>query len=304
MITCSAPGKIYLFGEHAVVYGENAICCAVDIRTRVMVEPHDGVAIVSVLGTTGLDHDIHPYVSAVVERMSELASFDGLQITIRSDIPVGSGLGSSAAVTVATIKALDVMYNCGLDNVAIASMGHEIEMSIQGAASPTDTYVCTMGGVIRIPQRRSLESLDCGIIIGNTHTYSSTRELVGRVADLRQRYPDVISPILSSIGNLSSRGEELVNSRSYMDIGDLMNINQGLLDAIGVGSARLSSLVHAASAAGAMGAKITGAGGGGCMVALADLSHVKDVADAILAAGGDPIITETTKTGLRVDSST
>ncbi|MBW6470986.1 MAG: mevalonate kinase, partial [Methanosarcinaceae archaeon] len=162
MITCSAPGKIYLFGEHAVVYGENAICCAVDLRTRVQVESDESVniSIESVLGKTGIDFEIHPYVSAVIERMREFASIKGIRIKIESDIPVGSGVGSSAAVTVATIAALNRMFDCNLTLEDIAKLGHEIEIQVQGAASPTDTYVSTMGGVFMIPQRKQLKNIE------------------------------------------------------------------------------------------------------------------------------------------------
>jgi mevalonate kinase len=77
-----------------------------------------------------------------------------VDLRISSDIPVGSGLGSSAAVTVATIKAMDTLLGIGLEPEEIAKMGHEVEQRIQGVASPTDTYVCTMGGVVLIPERK------------------------------------------------------------------------------------------------------------------------------------------------------
>ena len=302
MVTCSAPGKIYLFGEHAVVYGQNAICCAVDLRTRVQVEPDNSIRIESVLGKTGIDFEIHPYVSVVVERMMEFASIKGVSIKIDSDIPVGSGVGSSAAVTVATIAALNRMFDCNLTLVEIAKLGHEVEIQVQGAASPTDTYVSTMGGVVMIPQRKKLKNIDCGIVIGNTNIFSSTKELVANVAKLRESYPQVIGPVLSAIGSMSEIGEELVNNSDYTSIGNLMNINHGLLDSVGVGNIELSSLVYAARSSGAFGAKITGAGGGGCIVALMDKAKTDTVADAISAAGGSAIITNATEHGFILES--
>ncbi|WP_445476218.1 mevalonate kinase [Methanococcoides methylutens] len=302
MITCSAPGKVYLFGEHAVVYGEPAICCAVDIRTRVSVDHADSITIRSTLGTTGIDFETHPYVSAVVERFQDISSLEGVSILISSEIPVGSGLGSSAAVTIATIKALDMLLGTGLELDDIARMGHEVEQRVQGAASQTDTYVCTMGGVVMIPQRKGLDLIDCGIIVGNTNIFSSTKELVANVSDLNKRFPDVIGPILSSIGMMSVAGKGLVNTKDYVSIGKLMNINQGLLDAIGVGCSELSSFTYAARNSGAYGAKITGAGGGGCMVAIAPHERVDDVAAAIGAAGGEVIVTKATDVGVKVES--
>ncbi|MDO9517168.1 MAG: mevalonate kinase [Methanosarcinaceae archaeon] len=305
MITCSAPGKIYIFGEHAVVYGENAICCAVDLRTRVQVESDESVniSIESVLGKTGIDLEIHPYVSTVIERMREFASINGISIKIESDIPVGSGVGSSAAVTVATIAALNRMFDCNLTLEEIAKLGHEIEIQVQGAASPTDTYVSTMGGVFIMPQRKQLKNIECGIVIGNTNVFSSTKELVANVAELRDNYPQIIGPVLSTIGSMSEIGEELVNNSDYISIGKLMNINHGLLDSIGVGSLELSSLVYAARSSGAFGAKITGAGGGGCMVALMDKAKTEAVASAIDVAGGSSIITKATDHGVMVESN-
>ncbi|MBN1134476.1 MAG: mevalonate kinase [Methanosarcinaceae archaeon] len=302
MVTCSAPGKIYVFGEHAVVYGESAICCAIDIRTRVNAEPSESVEIESVLGKTGIDYDIHPYVSNVIERIREIVPIKGVSIKIDSDLPVGSGLGSSAAVTIATIQTLNYLFGCKLSLEDIANLGYEVERKVQGAASPTDTYVSTVGGVVMIPERRKLKLIECGIVIGDTKTFSSTKKLVANVAELRESYPEIIIPLLSTIGEMSHIGEEMVNKRDYTLVGNLMNVNHGLLDAIGVGSPELSLLVYAARKKGALGAKITGAGGGGCMVALIDVDGNRGVADAIIDSGGNAIITKATEHGVILES--
>ena len=303
MITCSAPGKIYLFGEHAVVYGQSAICCAIDIRTRVQAEICDSIVIESVLGRTGIDHDIHPYVSRVIEKMQDYTGTRGIKIKVDSRLPVGSGLGSSAAVTVAAIQALSHLFECNLQLEEIATIGHEIEKEVQGNASPTDTYVSTMGGIAMIPQRRKLQALDCTIVVGNTGRFSSTRELVASVARLKREFPNVIDPILADIGTMSQIAEEYVSKKDYATIGKLMNVNHGLLDAIGVGSAELSALVYAARNNGAFAAKITGAGGGGCMVALADEPNAQLIARAIRGLGAESIITRNTQEGVRLEPS-
>ena len=95
----------------------------------------------------------------------------------------------------------------------IAKLGHEIEIRVQGAASPTDTYVSTFGGVVTIPDRRKLRTPDCGIVIGDTGIFSSTKELVANVRKLRESYPELIEPLMASIGRISKIGESLVTGR-------------------------------------------------------------------------------------------
>jgi mevalonate kinase len=294
--TCSAPGKIYLFGEHAVVYGESAIACAVELRTSVCAKKSNGIAISSDLGNTALDFEVHPYVSTAIEKLGS----PKVSIEITSDIPVGSGLGSSAAVTIATLAALNIEFGLGYENEELARMGHEIEKEVQGAASPTDTFVSTFGGVVEIPSQKRLELLECGIVIGNTNKGASpkkTAKLVQQVARLREQYPDSINPIIKTIGSFARHGEVLVSEKNYISLGKLMNVNHGLLDALGVCTMELSALVYAARNAGAYGAKLTGAGGGGCMVALADSPQA--VAAAIENAGGQAIITRFTSEGVK-----
>ena len=123
MVLCSAPGKIYLFGEHAVVYGETAIACAVELRTRVRAEINDSIVIQSQLGRTGIDFEKHPYISSVIEKIRRIVPVKGVSLDIDSDIPVGSGLGSSAAVTIASIGALNELFGCGLSHNEIAKLG-------------------------------------------------------------------------------------------------------------------------------------------------------------------------------------
>lgn len=345
MVSCSAPGKIYLFGEHAVVYGETAIACAIDLRTRVRAEISDSVVIQSQIGRTGIDFEKHPYISSaiekireivpvkkgspvkgvyldidsdidsglgsstavtiastVVEKMRKITPVKGVYLNIDSDIPIGSGLGSSAAVTIASIGALNELFGCGLSLDEIAKLGHEIEIEIQGAASPTDTYVSTFGGVVTIPDRRKLRTPECGIVIGDTRVFSSTKKLVADVRKLRESYPKLIEPLMASIGQISKIGEPLVLAGDYPSIGRLMNVNQGLLDALGVNILELSRLIYAAREAGAFGAKITGAGGGGCMIALTASDKCTQVAGAIAKAGGKATITKPSEQGLRFDS--
>lgn len=301
MISYSAPGKIYLFGEHAVVYGETAIACAVELRTRVRAEISDSVAIQSQIGRTGIDFEKHPYISSVVEKIREFVPVKGVFLDIDSDIPVGSGLGSSAAVTIASIGALNELFGCGFSLNEIAKLGHEIEIEVQGAASPTDTYVSTFGGVVTIPDRRKLRTPECGIVIGDTGVFSSTKELVANVRKLRESYPELIEPLMASIGRISKIGESLVFAGDYPSIGRLMNVNQGLLDALGVNILELSKLIYSARGAGAFGAKITGAGGGGCMVALTAPDKCIQVAEAIAKAGGRVTITKPSEQGLKSD---
>ena len=300
MATCSAPGKIYLFGEHAVVYGKRAIASAINLRTTATVAESARTTITSLLGTTGIDYTVHPYISRCIESLGVPA----VSVRINSEIPVGSGLGSSAAAVIATLGALNAEFDLGMDKTAIAEAGHQIERDVQGAASPTDTLVSTMGGTIVItpgaspPVSAKLRLIDCDIVIGDTREFSSTKELVGNVRILHERYPAIMNPIFDTIDHLAEIGVPLIEKGDYGSVGELMNINHGLLDGIGVGSAKLSALVYAARAAGAWGAKITGAGGGGCVVALAD--DAEAVASAISDAGGDAIITKASEAGVHV----
>ena len=124
---------------------------------------------------------------------------------------------------------------------------------------------------------------------------------MANVRQLRESYPDLIEPLMTSIGKISRIGEQLVLSGDYASIGRLMNVNQGLLDALGVNILELSQLIYSARAAGAFGAKITGAGGGGCMVALTAPEKCNQVAEAIAGAGGKVTITKPTEQGLKVD---
>ena len=305
MITCSAPGKIFLFGEHAVVYGKTAMACAIDLRARVSLEPAEHMHVRSDGDdASGINPKKHPYIAAVLELMRKRTEMENLCIDIDSDIPVGSGLGSSAALVIALIKALDTYFNCGMTDEEIAATGHAAETAVQGRASPTDTFVSTFGGIVKIPDRTRSDFPETSVVIGNTRRFSSTRRLVSNVAELKDTYPVIIDPIMETISSISKTGEKYVSEGNFKAVGELMNINQGLLDSIGVGSAELSALVYASRKAGAFGSKITGAGGGGCMIAFCEYKNIPRVSHAIKRAGGDAFVCRTTNEGVRIEKNT
>lgn len=279
MVAASAPGKVILFGEHAVVYGEPALAGAISKRVRVEVaRAPGGLRIYS-------DNKDHRYVEKAVELVfNHLGRSSGLTLRITSELPPASGLGSSAAVSVATIAATAKALGRELSKEEISRLGHRVELEVQGAASPTDTLTATMGGVLYIQPGKKYTWVKASLplVVGCTGIERSTKQLVEQVRALRDRYPEVVLPIIKNIGGLTREAKKRLEKGG--DIGDLMNINHGLLVALGVGNEVLSRLVHAARAAGARGAKITGAGGGGCIIAYAP-GETKRVLEAIEAQG-------------------
>jgi mevalonate kinase len=310
MKICSAPGKIYFFGEHAVVYGENAVACAIDLRTKVKVEVQSSAAFKTEI-LSNYKAESYPYVVKAVEKINEISNENKnksknknkikIKIEIESQIPVKAHLGSSAAVTVATIAALNAEFKLGLNLKEIAKLGYEVEHEVQGAASPTDTYVSTFGGIVAIPKRKRLSAMDIGMVIGDSNKPSSTKEMIAKVKSFNLEYPEIAQGIIKTIGKISKAGFQYLKKADFQAVGRLMNINQGLLEALGVSTDQLSAMCNAARKAGAYGAKLTGAGGGGCMIAICSKARVQDIISAISALGCRAIETRATDEGVRIE---
>ena len=286
MVTCSAPGKVYLFGEHAVVYGEPAIACAIDRRvsTSVKLLSSGKIKIIAMGKRLNCNCEEFKYACCAAQTIKRLFSTDfGAEITITSQLPPRQGLGSSAAVTVSTIKALAECLGIELKNEAVAKIGHQVETAVQGKASPADTYVSSTGGVVLIEGAKTnhLTSFNMPIIIGATGIERSTSDVIASVTRLKQKYPTLVTGVLSSIGDITRLGKQKLADEDFVGLGELMNINQGLLESIGVSDEALSRLIYASRTAGALGAKITGAGRGGCMLAIMQDENVKNVSQAI-----------------------
>jgi mevalonate kinase len=284
-VKASAPGKAILFGEHAVVYGKPAIAMAINKRVCVEVlEGNDNKINVNIrdLGINGcIDFNKGTIVSDspkkgilkyILESLKKTHDGSGLEINIDVNIPIGGGLGSSAAVTVATIAAVSAYNEMNLSMEEIAKYSHEVELEVQKSASPIDTTVSTYGGLIYLEaDAEDIVQLDIDydipVVIGCTDTRGNTGKLVGAVRIRRDIYPEIIDPVINSIETLTEEAKEAILSNDKRRIGELMNINHGLLDALGVNTKELSNMVYTARNAGACGSKITGAGGGGSIIA-------------------------------------
>jgi len=240
------------------------------------------------------------YVSAV---LNEFGSKD-LRVKIQSEIPPAAGLGSSAAIVVATLAALNQHMNIGLSIEDIAAQAYSIEKKVQqGMASPMDTALAAFGGYLQVSDRiQKLDLPELDIIVGYTEKQHDTKSEVQKVQALLQRYPDVIKPIFNAIGTISVRAIPLIEEGNLVELGRLMNMNHGLLEAIGVCTRELSDLVYAARDAGnALGAKLTGAGGGGCIIALPSKGGSSSITAAIHQAHGRAFSVRTGCEGVRLE---
>ncbi len=240
-----------------------------------------------------------PYIDGCFDAMGVVGS-----VYINSQIPSSSGLGSSAAVTVATLSAINDEFSLHKTREDIANMAFEIEKTVQkGRASPTDTTVSTYGGIVFISggSRRRLPPQNLHLVIGDSLVSHSTARMVEQVAELKKKHPEIIDPVLDAIEGVSMSAIHHLNNPR--ELGRYMNMNQSLLEVLGVGHPQLSRLILAARSAGAFGAKITGAGGGGCMVALCPKQFKHRIAGAIEASEARAIVTGIDTEGVRKEKN-
>ena len=297
MTTSSAPGKVYLFGEHAVVYGEPAVPCAIERRARVTVERREDERLrvrandLTLDGFTvtwgGSGTDPRPdvdvptplveaatgYIDGAIEQALDAAGEPtaGFDVTVESDIPLGAGLGSSAAVVVAGIDAAARELGVELSPEELAGRAYRVEYDVQdGQASRADTFCSAVGGAVRVQgdDCRRLEDVPTlPFVVGYDGNTGDTGELVAGVREIKDTY-GFAADAVESIGDLVRTGEAALRDGNIEEIGRLMDFNHGLLSALGVSARSLDTMVWAAREADALGAKLTGAGGGGCIVAL------------------------------------
>ncbi len=303
LVEASAPGKVILYGEHSVVYNQPAVVLAIDRRANVYAKKRaDNKIFIDAdnLGFSGyFEDDVYHAVRGQAWRGRNLAALNvsakktleylgvegGIDLKVRSMIPIAVGLGSSAAICVATVSAVERLHDGGLKNEEISNIAFEGETIIHGKPSGVDNNVSTFGGVMSYAKGEGFKHhklpREIPFIIGNSKKKRSTKRMVENVAALKERNPEVMDNFLDTMGNIAREGLDALLKADLGTMGDLMDLNHGLLSGIGVSTMKLEILCHTARKNGALGAKLTGAGGGGCMIALSDESHLSGIERAI-----------------------
>jgi mevalonate kinase len=310
MTTASAPGKIILFGEHAVVYGRAAIAVPLSqVRAAALVE--DGATGVRLCAPDlGRERWLHeagaedPFGRAVrvLAQAAGLERLPPLTITVRSSIPIAGGLGSGAAMAAAIIRALAL--HLGLQTLAsdeqVSRLTYEVERLLHGTPSGIDNTVVAFERpvyFVRRPPENQIEPLRVGrrlhFVVADTGRASITREVV---EDVRRRWEaDAVrfEAIFDRCGQIAQEARSVIEIGDEPRLGALMSANQRCLEEMSVSSAELDDLVAAAIAAGALGAKLSGAGRGGNMIALAHADQIGELEMALHRAGARAVLQTT-----------
>lgn len=299
--SASAPGKIILFGEHAVVYGQPAIAVPVDIvRARAVISaapaaPAGQVRLIAPdIRLDALLEDLpadHPLALAILLTANHLGvqRLPALQVHLSSTIPLAAGFGSSAATAIAIIRAVSAFLGHVLSDEAVSGLAYQVEQRQHGNPSGIDNTVVAFEQPIYFVRGQPFEPLKPAkpftLVIGDSGVQSSTAAAVADVRRLHQADPQATGQAFAAIGEISHQARAFIRAGQIEYLGELMNRNQSLLKELTVSSPELDALVEAALASGAQGAKLSGGGRGGNMIALVSPPAATAVERALKAAG-------------------
>jgi mevalonate kinase len=315
----SAPAKVILFGEHFVVYGNPAILASINRRIAVNARTinENKVVIRSDIGFAGeysnsifrmieggmeAKTTLDPLYSAIRQILSSRSKKTGIEIDISSSVPPGIGLGSSAAACVATVAAVTSLFQKKLSRQEICKMAIESERLIHKNSSGADCYVSTFGGLIHYSKAKFKKVQVKGpleLVIASTGIRHSTGDLVAGVKKFKDRNESLFESMAEQAANICAQVQGAMASGRRDRLGELMNENQAILRQLGVSHYKADNLIDICSKAGALGAKITGAGGGGAVIALAPSKRDgAKIASRVKAAGYESFEVEIDRKGL------
>lgn len=298
-------GKVILLGEHAVVYGSHAIAAPVPLAIQAKVSDGHGDGVHLLIPRWGVEdrfdpagehrNSLHQSIALVLERLGLLGR--RMRIEVSPHVPRAMGLGGSAALAVSVIRALSRHYGLGLADEEVSRLAYECEKVAHGHPSGIDNTLATFGRALLFrrgdpPFVRELRvDRPIPIVVGMTGVESLTARMVANVRAAWEHNPALYERIFREIDALALEGVEAVEAYELGRLGELMNVCQGLLNALGVSTWELEELIQIARRNGAAGAKLTGGGGGGSMIALCP-DGAQRVVEAMERAGYRAFATE------------
>ncbi|NWJ21660.1 mevalonate kinase [Marine Group I thaumarchaeote] len=274
----SAPAKIILFGEHFVVHGTKAILAAIDKRVTVTTTftENKTIKINSELGTIEVPisssheevkNEFRPFVYLANKIINSDQNVSGLEITIDSDIPIGVGLGSSSACCVAAVASICGLFK-ELSSEEILKMSIEAEKTIFPDTSGADCAVCTYGGMIEHPSIEKIDNtFDLNLLIANSMIPHNTKNSVEKVNKFKENDEERFSQLCDLETKLIDEVITAMKNNDATTFGLKMSENQKYLEEIQVSNDTLRGMISSLKEI-SLGTKITGAGDGGCIIAL------------------------------------
>ena len=320
-ITASAPGKLMLVGGHAVVHGRATVVTSVNQRLFVTVEKNGAdVFLLNApdLGLTAYSKTIEDlgkkelpkavqFVEILYKRFLEKYPQDhGIVVTTKSDFSASFGFGSSSAVTVAFAKALTTLYDLSFSKEELFEMCYQTVLEVQGVGSGYDIASAIWGGTLRyVKPAKVVEPIQTSklpLVVGYTGVKADTPTLVRMVDSRLAKNPEKYNQLFDEIGKTASKVQMALEQNNIDQLGQAFNTHQSLMRKIGVSSSKLEDLISASLDAGAVGATLSGAGGGDCMIAVVAEEKRIAVEKAIQRAGGEVMTVGLGEEGVRVES--
>ena len=297
-IECTAAGKVILCGEHSVVYGQPAIAVPVSgLRAHARIKPTPKESRLSLIASD-LGESIQISKAPVAHPLAAIARLTlshcqapepGAELRVWSDLPIAAGLGSGAAISVAIARALSTYLGYNLPSDQISALAYEVEKIHHGTPSGIDNTVIAWEQPVAFTKGEPPEVFTIGdafhLLIANSGIHSTTRDMVTGVRQRWETNPERYNTYFKQMGNLALEARKAIEQGNVKALGPLLNQNHARLVDIGVSHPKLDQLVTQAREAGASGAKLTGAGGGGNIIALVPFENVDTVTHALQQAG-------------------
>jgi mevalonate kinase len=314
-IYVKVPGKLFLAGEYGILYGRKAIVLSIDRYTHINIETaKEDILHVHFMGSEYRISDINSgakvlpkYVHGVLSLLSEKYDFDlkGIKIDIKSELGA-KDLGSSAAVTAGLIGGLLFYFeNKPPNSVDIIYLAYDVKRKVEGGGSIGDIAAVTLGGVIAVEDQfiYSIEMdypEEYSFMTIYTRTKRDTMETMNRIIKLKENYPEIFMLLIEEIGEISNHIERELKKHEYRHIATLLHVHHGLLKALGASNYTIEEIIHEIDRLGGLGAKISGAEEGNCVIALCERGASYKIMDELTRKGYEGFVIKDLGEGLNI----